>query len=167
MSKFSMSTIALHQITASSSFPPATITPRPPPPPPPASALPTKVLPQQPLSKHEVDRKPWKYIGYRGYIDLLASEENFLIFRKFTAANTRVGLMLQNQVSVLEKQLAELDDYYSERATVDIHNGSFRLDHPDRIHVIKELHQKLKEYSKSTTTINTQSASTKQEQMNS
>ena len=38
----------------------------------------------------------------------LASSQNFLIMRKFGAANTRVILSLRDRVAELEEQLAEI-----------------------------------------------------------
>ena len=35
--------------------------------------------------KEEIDVKPWKYIGYRGYVDFIASENDFYIMRRFAA----------------------------------------------------------------------------------
>lgn len=127
----------------------ATPQPHPPPPSPPAnlaSSLHTSSR-NVGLSQMELDEKPWKYIGYRGYTEFLASENDFLIFRRFTSASTRVALMLQHQMSVLEEELNQLDITYSRRNAVDVNNGSFRDDEDDRLQVIENLRVKLLEYS--------------------
>jgi len=102
----------------------------------------------QKISRKELDKKPWKYVGYRGYTEFLASENDFLIFRRFSTVSTRIALMLQHQVSVLEAKLDLLDVRYSKRDAVDVNNGSFRDDEDDRLQVFEELRVKLLEYSK-------------------
>jgi len=98
-------------------------------------------------SHRDVDEKPWKYIGYKGYTEFLASENDFLVFRRFGSASTRVSLMLQHQVSVLEWKLDRLDRRYSGKAAADVNNGSFRHDEDDRAKVLEELRLKLLQYS--------------------
>ena len=102
----------------------------------------------QTLSQEEIE-KPWKYIGYRGFSAFLASDDDFLIFRRFSTLNTRVLLFLQDQISVLESELNELDRKHSDKDAVDIHNGSFRQEsEPRRTELLLDIHQSLKEYSK-------------------
>ncbi|KAH9224690.1 hypothetical protein DL95DRAFT_254615, partial [Leptodontidium sp. 2 PMI_412] len=91
------------------------------------------------LTPEEVEKKPWKYIGYRGYADFIASENDFYIVRRFAALNTRAALALQDRVSVLEEQLEELDRTYSRRDAVDVHNGSFRDDQEERSELMCEI----------------------------
>ena len=101
----------------------------------------------QVLTQKEVDEKPWKYIGYKGYSEFISSESDFLIFRRFAAASARIALSLQNEVSVLEQELENLDRKYSKREAEDVHNGSFREEQRDRGVVLRELHDGLVKYS--------------------
>ena len=91
--------------------------------------------------------KPWKYIGYRGYSNFIASDADFLLLRRFASSNTRTALMLQDQVALTEKELEELDRRYSRKDVEDVHNGCFRGDQEDRERLLQELKSKLTEYS--------------------
>lgn len=102
---------------------------------------------EAPLSQEEIEKKPWKHIGYRGYADFLASENDFFIVRRFAALNTRVALALQDQVTVLEEKLSNLDREYSRRDAEDRHNGSFRDDFEERIALVEAIGEKLMKYS--------------------
>ena len=101
-----------------------------------------------PLTEEEIEAKPWKYIGYKGYADFISSENDFYIVRRFGSLNTRIALALQDQVSVLEEQLNELDKEYSRRDAQDLHNGSFRDDREDRTTLVEVICEKLMKYSK-------------------
>src|SRR4051812_48737888 len=103
--------------------------------------------PEPPLTPEEVEKKPWKYIGYRGYADFIASENDFYIVRRFAALNTRAALALQDKVSVLEEQLEDLDRSFGRRDAVDIHNGSFRDDQEGRSVLMGEIIEALTKYS--------------------
>lgn len=98
-------------------------------------------------TQDEIERKPWKYIGYKGYSEFLATENDFFIFRKFTSLNCRIALVLQDQLSVLEKDLDDLDCEHSKKSAGDINNGSFRDDCEDRSKVVDSIHTKLAQYS--------------------
>jgi hypothetical protein len=106
-------------------------------------------VPEVPLTKEEIEKKPWKYIGYRGYADFIASENDFYILRRFASLNVRVALSLQDQISVLEEQLDELDKHYSRRDAEDLHNGSFRDDREERTALVEMIYEKLTKYSTS------------------
>jgi hypothetical protein len=99
------------------------------------------------LSQKELDEKPWKYIGYKGYSSFLSSENDFLIFRRFGTASAHIALGLQDRVTVLENQLEALDKKYSLREAEDVHNGSFRQEEEDRAKVFEHLRKSLMEYS--------------------
>jgi hypothetical protein len=104
--------------------------------------------PVQSLSREEIE-KPWKYIGYRGFSAFLASDDDFLIFRRFNTLNVRVFLFLQDRISVLETELNNIDLKHTDKNPVDIHNGSFREDsEPIRTELLLNIHHLLKEYSK-------------------
>jgi len=106
------------------------------------------IPPGREYTQEEADALPWKYIGYRAFSRWMASSQNFLIVRKFSAANTRVILLLQDQVADLEEQLAEIDDYCARRGTGEFDNGTCRNDpRDDRKRVIEQLQAKLQEYS--------------------
>jgi len=100
-----------------------------------------------PLTKEEVEKKPWKYIGYKGYSDFIASENDFYILRRFASLNARVALSFQDQISVLEEQLDDLDNHCSRRDAEDLHNGSFRDDREERTALVEKIYEKLTKYS--------------------
>jgi hypothetical protein len=103
-------------------------------------------LHNQPAQKPK--RKFWKTIGYQGYSKFLATDNDFLIFRHFGVLNTRVLLLLQDEISVLEQELEALDFTHSQPSAADIHNGSFRRESlPQRRALLLEIHKKIKEYS--------------------
>jgi hypothetical protein len=95
-------------------------------------------------------RKPWKEIGYRGFSAFLASDNDFLVFRRFGAVNARLLLYLQDEIVILEQQLEELETLHAQDSAVDIHNGSFRQEAlPQRRKLLDKLLVKVKEYSRS------------------
>lgn len=101
-----------------------------------------------PLTEEEIEKKLWKYIGYKGYAEFIASDNDFYIFRTFSSLNARVLLALQNQVVVLKNELDELDAQYSQRdMEKDLHNGSFKDDCPERTELLEKIALKLVEYS--------------------
>ncbi|KAH7122524.1 hypothetical protein B0J11DRAFT_409503, partial [Dendryphion nanum] len=96
----------------------------------------------------EILEKPWKYLGYRAYSEFLASDDTFLVFRKFGTLHARVLLVLQDEISQLEARLEDIDTQHSRKAAKDIHNGSFRREEiSERTQILHEVHEKLKEYS--------------------
>lgn len=80
----------------------------------------------------------------------MASDDAFLIVRRFGNLNARIALSLQDDIVLLEQQLDNLEKGLS-RPTVskDIDNSSFRKDvFKERRKIIKEdLPKKLMEYS--------------------
>jgi hypothetical protein len=102
----------------------------------------------QHLTQSEVDRKPWKYIGYKGYSSFMASENDFFVLRRFSKITIRIALRLQDQVTVLEDRLRQIDKQNSKRDAADVHNGSFRDDIEERSHVLDELEVALIKFSK-------------------
>ncbi|KAE9376269.1 hypothetical protein N431DRAFT_479582 [Stipitochalara longipes BDJ] len=101
----------------------------------------------QVLTQQEVDYKPWKYIDYQGYSKILASETDFLVFRRFGISNARILLRLQDRVVILQEKLERLDRQLKRREAEDIHNGSFRQDNEARESVLNELQIALAEYN--------------------
>ncbi|KAF1959968.1 hypothetical protein CC80DRAFT_406147 [Byssothecium circinans] len=105
-------------------------------------------LPAQIFNQDEIE-KPWKYIGYRGFSAFLSLDEDFLIFGRFGTLNTRVLLHLQDQMSILETELNEIDRKHSQKNAVDIHNESFRQERdPRRTELLFAIHTLLKQYNK-------------------
>ncbi|RYP39359.1 hypothetical protein DL767_002270 [Monosporascus sp. MG133] len=96
----------------------------------------------------EVQRKPWKYVGYRRYADFISSDDDIFILRRFSSLNVRVALALQDQISVLEEQLGELDRWHSRRNAVDVNNGSFRHEPIEaREEVLTKITKKISKYN--------------------
>jgi hypothetical protein len=62
--------------------------------------------------------------------------------------SARIALDLQDEVVVLEERLGDLDRELSRREMVDVNNGSFRDDIPERKEVLRELREKIMQYSK-------------------
>ncbi|PVH88906.1 hypothetical protein DL98DRAFT_622567 [Cadophora sp. DSE1049] len=102
---------------------------------------------EPPLTKEEIDTKPWKYIGYRGYVDFIASENDFYIMRRFAALNTRAALALQDEVVVLEERLERLDRRHCRRVPENDHNGSFREDREERRELLGKIVDALTKYN--------------------
>ncbi|KAI1418060.1 hypothetical protein F5Y13DRAFT_34754 [Hypoxylon sp. FL1857] len=100
------------------------------------------------LSQENIQQKPWKYIGYKGYAQFISSDSDLLIFREFEELNVRIALRLQDKISALEGKLRELDDSYSKEESGDINNGSFRDDMGDREAILNEIEDALNRYNK-------------------
>ncbi|KAI1384466.1 uncharacterized protein F4822DRAFT_364605 [Hypoxylon trugodes] len=98
-------------------------------------------------TEQDILRKPWKHIGYRGYSDFLASDNDFFVLRRFNTLNVRIALLLQDELAALESELSEMDANYSNKDAVDINNGTLRCDQEDRIELLEEIRQKLRHYN--------------------
>jgi hypothetical protein len=99
-------------------------------------------------SQSEIEDKPWKYLGYREYSNYIASDEDYLILRRFGCLHIRVLLMLQDELVELENRLAELDASLAARDYVDVHNGSFREETSEtRLDTIHEIERRLRNYN--------------------
>jgi hypothetical protein len=97
----------------------------------------------------EPERKPWRDVGYKGYSAFLASDNDFMVFRRFDAINARLLLYLQDDIAVLEKKLEALEAEHMQGIPPDIHNGSFRQETlPDRTKLLDILNVKVRQYSK-------------------
>lgn len=97
----------------------------------------------------EISLKPWKYIGWPGFTRFAASDNDFLVLRRFDVASTRVLLAMQDKISKLEETLNSHDLLSSASDAPDLNNGSFREEHnEDRAKIIGELKTTLLEYSK-------------------
>jgi hypothetical protein len=104
------------------------------------------------VTETDVFDQPWKYTGYKKYSWFLASDDDFLIFRRFGTLNARVTLVLQDEISERESKLKDLDEQYSLKNAPRLHNGSFRHEknealQKERRDLVLEIKDKLKEYS--------------------
>ncbi|ETS74199.1 hypothetical protein PFICI_14065 [Pestalotiopsis fici W106-1] len=99
-------------------------------------------------TSEEVQRKPWKFVGYRGYADFIASDDDFYMLRRFNTLHVRVSLSYQDRIAALEEQLTELDAEYSRREAEDVDNGTFRHDQEDRQALLDNIGEALYQYSK-------------------
>jgi len=114
-----------------------------------SQASPQAVLPYRP-TPDQAKESPIKYIGYRVLSKWVASDQGFLIARKFGALNARVVLSLQDEIAEMEDKLNVMDEVCSRTTAPDgINNGSFRLDPIEgRRTLVRELlPQKLTQYS--------------------
>lgn len=94
------------------------------------------------------ETQPWKYIGYRGFCQFIASDDNFFVFRRFSGLSSRVLLALQDELSELEGQLEKLEGQLSAVSAPNVHNGSFRQETSQaRIDLIREVDKKLRAYN--------------------
>ncbi|KAK7994535.1 hypothetical protein PG991_016123 [Apiospora marii] len=98
-------------------------------------------------SEQDVADKPWKYVGYRGYSEFKSSDDDLLVFRRFSVLNTRILLSLQDKVCALEQELMETDMRYAAKDADDFHNGTFREDLPDRRELLEEIANTLAQYN--------------------
>jgi hypothetical protein len=95
--------------------------------------------------------KPWKEVGYRGFSAFIASDNDFLIFRRFGSLNARLILYLQDQITVLESSLEELEKKHMTEDAQDSHHGSFRREQlSKRTELLEKINKKVREYSKGT-----------------
>ncbi|KXJ90745.1 hypothetical protein Micbo1qcDRAFT_226750 [Microdochium bolleyi] len=95
----------------------------------------------------DIEEKPWKYVGYRGYSEFLASDNELLLFRRFGVLNARVALDMQDQLARLEERLEALDKQYSSVYGADVNNGSLRDDEPERAAIVAEIAKLLPKYN--------------------
>ncbi|KAF5026803.1 hypothetical protein F66182_1087 [Fusarium sp. NRRL 66182] len=100
-------------------------------------------------SPEDILRKPWKFVGYKRYAEFIASDHDFRIFRRFDVLNARIALFLQDEISALEEDLAELDRACSRVGAPDVNNGTFRDDQVEnRISLLETISDKLYHYNK-------------------
>lgn len=96
----------------------------------------------------EYEEKQWKYVGYRGFCKFLASDDDFLILRRFGNLSIRVLLALQDELVDLEGQLETIENTLARFDAPDAHNGSFRQETVECRHeLIREIDRKLRSYS--------------------
>ncbi|KAI1212293.1 uncharacterized protein F4807DRAFT_457793 [Annulohypoxylon truncatum] len=98
-------------------------------------------------TEEDIQLKPWKYIGYEGYSSFLASDDEFYVLRRFNSLNVRVALSLQDEISVLEKELSKIDEDYSRKGAADVNNGTLRHDQIDRAELLNRINPKIRYYN--------------------
>ena len=99
------------------------------------------------ITEEDIEKKPWKYIGYHGYSSFISSDNDFFFLRRFGSLHARVLLALQDEIAVCEERLHAIDYKYSRKEVQDIHNGSFRQDEVhERSDLVCSIRKKLKEY---------------------
>lgn len=86
--------------------------------------------------------------GYPELAKFLASDKNMPIVRRFDRLSLRVMLLLQDELTEIEKQLDTIDkSQMSREAPQDINNGTFRADpEPERNRLLQTAHEKLEHY---------------------
>ncbi|KXH48272.1 hypothetical protein CNYM01_11880 [Colletotrichum nymphaeae SA-01] len=102
---------------------------------------------EETVTKQDIAAQPWKYIGYKGYSRLVASEDDFFLLRKFGVLNARVALVLQDEIVCLEESLDKLDNEYSKKTAAKFNNSTIRRDVPDRSEILKAICDKLPKYN--------------------
>ena len=101
-------------------------------------------------SQQDIDEKPWKYTGYQSFSTFIASDNDFLVFRRFGILSARVLLSLQDQLSCVEEDLEICEKRVRGKDVPDIHNGSFRQEsQEDRKDLVCRAQRLLREYSQS------------------
>ena len=103
-------------------------------------------FPLPPLTLEDIQTKPWRYIGYKGFSEWMVSDNDFFVLRRFDSLSARITLLLQWQLTKLETKLAELDFERSHQVVKDLHNGSFETDDDERQALLFSTQQKLLEY---------------------
>lgn len=100
-------------------------------------------------SQDEIDRKPWKYVGYQAFSRFVSSDNDFFVLRRFGALSARVLLRLQDQLTQIEEDLEALETHHRQKEVPDVHNGTFREETlKDREKLIGDAQRLLRKYSK-------------------
>ncbi|KAF2622058.1 hypothetical protein BU25DRAFT_443440 [Macroventuria anomochaeta] len=119
------------------------------------------IVPAAPTSsRHSVtdektkQNKAWKYEGYSGFSEWMASDDDFFIVRRFGTINARVILWMQNQIVEKERKLAELHKRMEDRSETSPDgegmNDSFDWDIknlPERHDLMRGLSDQLLQYN--------------------
>lgn len=91
--------------------------------------------------------KRWKTIDYPVFSELIGSDNELFILRRFSTLNARVILGMQDNLCELESKLKAVDER-CKNAENDIDNGTFRYDQQDdRRGLLKDIKDKLRDYS--------------------
>jgi hypothetical protein len=88
-------------------------------------------------------------IGWRGFAEFAALDDDFLVLRRFDVTTVRVLLNLQDNIACLEEDLEMVDKCCSEADEPDVDNGAFRNEpRPDRALVLSALQLVLDQHRK-------------------
>lgn len=100
-------------------------------------------------SVEQISLRPWKYIGWAGFAQFAAKDDDFLVLRRFDESSIRVLLAMQDHIAQLEEDLRRVDAETSDVHAVDVNNGTFRQDpRPERKTLLEQLKLALLEYSR-------------------
>ncbi|KAK7927921.1 hypothetical protein PG985_004919 [Apiospora marii] len=97
------------------------------------------------INQEELDRKPWKYIGYKGFVEYSSLTDEIFVVRRFDYLHCRNILVMQQKITTLEKELRELDEQLI-RKTPDIDNGTVNSDCQQRLDLLDKITKELKVY---------------------
>jgi hypothetical protein len=92
-------------------------------------------------------QKLWKFIGYRAFCKLVASDDDFFVLRKFSVLTSRVLLCLQDELSELEGELEAIEEDLMAKSAQDRHNGRFRGDLEERRDIVDKIDKRLRAYN--------------------
>lgn len=87
---------------------------------------PTPEMPAPKPILEEADVQPWRWRGYPSFAKWMASDNDFLVLRRFGSLHARVALMLQDQLAWLEQELEKEDDACKRMPKG--HSGTFRFE---------------------------------------
>lgn len=108
------------------------------------------LTPRKTPTKEEVQKKPWRYIGYKLFSEWSASSDDFFVVRRFGSLATRVIFRMQWEISKLENELSQMDHTRMFEIDQDVNNGAFECDDKERKEVLDKIVGRLKKYCKST-----------------
>lgn len=94
----------------------------------------------------ELQKQPWRYIGYKGFSEWAASDSDFFVIRRFDTLAARIILFLQWRISSLESDLDKLDWARMFESDPPVDNGSFSNDDHERRGKIETIYKDLKDY---------------------
>lgn len=99
------------------------------------------------LPPPDYETKRWKYVGYRGFCRFAASDNDFLILRRFGELGIRALLARQDELADLEAQLETLEISLMRSGAPDVDNGTFRDETSEiRANLLAEIDKKLRIY---------------------
>jgi hypothetical protein len=95
----------------------------------------------------------WKYEGYQALSKWMASDDDFFVFRRFESLNANTLLWMQDKISRLEQELANIHKAVEDsKPGQRWRNDSFRWDEksmPRREEIMVQLSHQLLQYSQS------------------
>ncbi|KAK7992357.1 hypothetical protein PG988_001151 [Apiospora saccharicola] len=75
------------------------------------------------VTEGEIERKPWKYTGYKDLASYMASDQDFFAVRRFDRLHTRAILTLQARIEECEQRLDRLDQRYASPQVMAVGRG--------------------------------------------